>query len=112
MEDHFPWGPTGPEPARHLEMYMASKALSIMAPHLANRYGVGAPTVVLALFLAAFGSFAGTRTCSVMLYSSNRMTANADAAVGTFALVETIVFIVLLMVAFVYVWRRGALEWR
>ena len=31
---------------------------------------------------------------------------------GTFALVETIVFIVLLLVAFVYVWRRGALEWR
>jgi NADH-quinone oxidoreductase subunit A len=31
---------------------------------------------------------------------------------GTFALAETIVFIVLLMVAFVYVWRRGALEWR
>jgi len=34
------------------------------------------------------------------------------SAFGTFALVETIVFIVLLMVAFVYVWRRGALEWR
>jgi NADH-quinone oxidoreductase subunit A len=33
-------------------------------------------------------------------------------AFGSFALVETIVFIVLLMVAFVYVWRRGALEWR
>jgi NADH-quinone oxidoreductase subunit A len=33
-------------------------------------------------------------------------------AMGTFALVETIVFIALLMVAFVYVWRRGALEWR
>ena len=33
-------------------------------------------------------------------------------AFGTFALAETIVFIVLLMVAFVYVWRRGALEWR
>ena len=33
-------------------------------------------------------------------------------SVGTFALVETIVFIVLLMVAYVYVWRRGALEWR
>ena len=33
-------------------------------------------------------------------------------AFGTFALVETIVFIGLLMVAFVYVWRRGALEWR
>jgi NADH-quinone oxidoreductase subunit A len=31
---------------------------------------------------------------------------------GTFALVETIVFIVLLFVAFVYVWRRGALNWR
>ena len=33
-------------------------------------------------------------------------------AFGTFALVETIVFIGLLSVAFVYVWRRGALEWR
>ena len=33
-------------------------------------------------------------------------------AFGSFALVETIVFIVLLFVAFVYVWRRGALEWR
>ena len=31
---------------------------------------------------------------------------------GTFAMVETIVFIALLLVAFVYVWRRGALEWR
>jgi NADH-quinone oxidoreductase subunit A len=33
-------------------------------------------------------------------------------AFGTFALTETIVFIVLLTIAFVYVWRRGALEWR
>ena len=33
-------------------------------------------------------------------------------AFGTFALIETIVFVVLLMVAFVYVWRRGALEWK
>ncbi|HZL04795.1 MAG TPA: NADH-quinone oxidoreductase subunit A [Coriobacteriia bacterium] len=31
---------------------------------------------------------------------------------GTFALAETSVFIALLFVAFVYVWRRGALEWR
>jgi len=31
---------------------------------------------------------------------------------GTFALFETIVFIALLMIAYVYVWRRGALEWR
>ncbi len=31
---------------------------------------------------------------------------------GAFALVETIVFIVLLFVAYVYVWRRGALEWK
>ena len=31
---------------------------------------------------------------------------------GTFAMVETIVFIALLLVAFGYVWRRGALEWR
>jgi NADH-quinone oxidoreductase subunit A len=30
---------------------------------------------------------------------------------GTFALVETIVFIALLFIGFVYVWRRGALEW-
>ena len=33
-------------------------------------------------------------------------------AFGVFALVETIVFVFLLFVAFVYVWRRGALEWR
>jgi NADH-quinone oxidoreductase subunit A len=33
-------------------------------------------------------------------------------AFGTFALIETIVFIALLAVAFVYVWRRGALSWR
>jgi NADH-quinone oxidoreductase subunit A len=33
-------------------------------------------------------------------------------AFGTFAMVETIVFIALLAIAFVYVWRRGALEWK
>ena len=33
-------------------------------------------------------------------------------AFGSFALVETIVFVVLLLVAFVFVWRRGALEWK
>jgi len=33
-------------------------------------------------------------------------------AYGTFALGEIIVFIGLLAIAFVYVWRRGALEWR
>jgi NADH-quinone oxidoreductase subunit A len=31
---------------------------------------------------------------------------------GTFALLETVTFIGLLVVAFVYVWRRGALEWK
>ena len=33
-------------------------------------------------------------------------------AFGEFALYEIGVFIVLLFVAFVYVWRRGALEWK
>ena len=33
-------------------------------------------------------------------------------AFGTFALIETMVFIALLLIAFVYVWRRGALEWK
>jgi NADH-quinone oxidoreductase subunit A len=33
-------------------------------------------------------------------------------AYGSFALFEIIVFIVLLFAAFVYVWRRGALEWK
>jgi NADH-quinone oxidoreductase subunit A len=33
-------------------------------------------------------------------------------AFGAFALVETILFVVLLFVALVFVWRRGALEWR
>ncbi|HEX4109709.1 MAG TPA: NADH-quinone oxidoreductase subunit A [Solirubrobacteraceae bacterium] len=31
---------------------------------------------------------------------------------GSFALGEIITFVVLLLVAFVYVWRRGALEWK
>ena len=31
---------------------------------------------------------------------------------GAFATGETVVFVVLLMIAFVYVWRRGALEWK
>jgi NADH-quinone oxidoreductase subunit A len=33
-------------------------------------------------------------------------------AFGAFALVEMIVFVVLLFVALVFVWRRGALEWK
>ncbi len=33
-------------------------------------------------------------------------------AFGTFALIETVVFIALLLIAFVYVWRRGALTWK
>ena len=33
-------------------------------------------------------------------------------AAGAFVLGETAVFIALLGVAFVYVWRRGALEWK
>jgi NADH-quinone oxidoreductase subunit A len=33
-------------------------------------------------------------------------------AFEVFALVEILVFIVLLLIAYVYVWRRGALEWR
>ena len=33
-------------------------------------------------------------------------------AYGGYALAETVTFIVLLVVAFVYVWRRGALEWK
>ena len=33
-------------------------------------------------------------------------------AYGTFALVETVVFIALLFIAFIYVWRRGALTWK
>jgi NADH-quinone oxidoreductase subunit A len=33
-------------------------------------------------------------------------------AFGAFALVETIVFVLLLLIALVFVWRRGALEWK
>ncbi len=33
-------------------------------------------------------------------------------AFGVFALVEIAIFIALLSVAFVYAWRRGALDWR
>jgi len=33
-------------------------------------------------------------------------------AAGTFVLIETLIFVTLLAVAFVWVWRRGALEWK
>jgi NADH-quinone oxidoreductase subunit A len=33
-------------------------------------------------------------------------------AFGVFALVETGVFVALLLIALVFVWRRGALEWK
>ena len=33
-------------------------------------------------------------------------------AFGTFAMSELVVFVVLLTIAFVYVWRRGALSWK
>ncbi len=33
-------------------------------------------------------------------------------AFGSFAMFETVTFVALLMIAFVYVWRRGALEWK
>src|SRR5215210_1932396 len=35
-----------------------------------------------------------------------------NAADSVFVLVEVIVFVVLLLVALVYVWRKGALDWR
>jgi NADH-quinone oxidoreductase subunit A len=31
---------------------------------------------------------------------------------GTFVLIETAIFVALLAVAYVFVWRRGALDWR
>ncbi|HLI32163.1 MAG TPA: NADH-quinone oxidoreductase subunit A [Solirubrobacteraceae bacterium] len=33
-------------------------------------------------------------------------------AYGSYALIEAVVFILLLLAAFIYVWRRGALQWR
>jgi NADH-quinone oxidoreductase subunit A len=35
-----------------------------------------------------------------------------NAADSVFVLVEVIIFVALLFVAFIYVWRRGALDWR
>ena len=35
-----------------------------------------------------------------------------NAADSVFVLVEILIFVVLLLVALIYVWRRGALEWR
>jgi NADH-quinone oxidoreductase subunit A len=33
-------------------------------------------------------------------------------SIGWFAVVELLVFIAILFVAYVYIWRKGALEWR
>jgi NADH-quinone oxidoreductase subunit A len=35
-----------------------------------------------------------------------------NAADSVFVLVEIVIFVVLLLVALVYVWRKGALDWR
>jgi NADH-quinone oxidoreductase subunit A len=35
-----------------------------------------------------------------------------NAADSVFVLVEVVVFVALLLVALIYVWRRGALDWR
>jgi NADH-quinone oxidoreductase subunit A len=45
----------------------------------------------------------------VFLYPIGVILADADSL---FVLGELIVFVVLLLVAFVYVWRKGALDWR
>ena len=45
----------------------------------------------------------------VFLYPIGVILKSADSV---FVLAELAVFIVLLLVAFVYVWRRGALDWR
>jgi NADH-quinone oxidoreductase subunit A len=45
----------------------------------------------------------------VFLYPVGVILKGADSV---FVLVEMITFVVLLLVAFVYVWRKGALDWR
>ena len=45
----------------------------------------------------------------VFLYPIGVILESADSV---FVLGELIVFVVLLMVAFVYVWRKGALNWK
>ena len=45
----------------------------------------------------------------VFLYPVGVLIKGADSV---FVLVEVLVFVVLLLVALIYVWRRGALEWR
>jgi NADH-quinone oxidoreductase subunit A len=45
----------------------------------------------------------------VFLYPVGVILKSADSV---FVLVEIGIFVVLLLVAFVYVWRRGALDWR
>jgi NADH-quinone oxidoreductase subunit A len=45
----------------------------------------------------------------VFLYPVGAILKGADSV---FVLVELVTFVALLMVAFVYVWRKGALDWR
>ena len=37
--------------------------------------------------------------------------AYTDLGPGTFALIEMLVFMAILLAAYAYVWRRGGLEW-
>ena len=40
-----------------------------------------------------------------------RPAADADKGTGVFLLIEMLVFIVILLVGYVYAWKKGALEW-
>jgi len=33
-------------------------------------------------------------------------------SIGWFAVIELLVFVAILVVAYVYIWRKGALDWR
>jgi NADH-quinone oxidoreductase subunit A len=45
----------------------------------------------------------------VFLYPVAAILKSADSV---FVLVEVVIFVFLLLVAFIYVWRKGALDWK
>ena len=50
-------------------------------------------------------------SCSILKSSSSCPGRSSFKKLGLFGLVEMLIFIVILLVGYVYAWKKGALEW-
>jgi NADH-quinone oxidoreductase subunit A len=59
------------------------------------------------VFMIPWGAYYRQLSCSVPMVNNVCPQGN----VSLFGLVEMVVFIIILLVGFIYVWKKGALQW-